>query len=113
MIRSWLDYKYPPISQCPGLLIAQRSEARETTMALAYHLSSFQGLTRVGVVESYVALRLDLFPKDTLDRVKMVAGVLFANYTFTLIFWLGVYPRFFHPLRHIRGPKVQLPRYRC
>lgn len=61
-------------------------------MALAYHLSSFQGLTLVGVVESYVALRLDLYPKDTLDRVKIVAGILFGNYIVALIFWLGVYP---------------------
>lgn len=76
-------------------------------MTIASQLFGFPSLTLAAAVEALLAVRL--FPDyvSTYGRFTLVGGALLINYAFGLIFWAFLYPNFFSPLRHIRGPRVR------
>ncbi|KAL2194765.1 cytochrome P450 [Corynascus similis CBS 632.67] len=75
-------------------------------MTIASQLFGFPSLTLAAAVEALLAVRL--FPDyvSTYGRFTLVGGALLINYAFGLIFWAFLYPNFFSPLRHIRGPRA-------
>ncbi|KPM40507.1 hypothetical protein AK830_g6038 [Neonectria ditissima] len=75
-------------------------------MTVASELFSLPSLTLAAAVEALLAIHM--FPSyySSRSHIAAVFIILSANYAFGAVFWLLLYPVFFSPLRHIRGPRT-------
>ena len=75
-------------------------------MTTASQLFGLPALTLSALAEAFFIYQLWSKEINQHSYLHTVGAALLANYSFGIVFWGFLYPRFFSPLKHLAGPRV-------